>query len=475
MAGRQYAPFIGPSEPLEDRKSSSQRSINLYMSAIEGGGEDKQFVLKSAPGLETIYELAEDIDGYCKSEADGTVFVAAGGKLYKSERGDRDYILLGLIGDAGRREMISAAGYVFIAGVPTTGNEDSYVYNLQTEVLAKITHPDFPGCRTVTFLDGYFICSLAGTSDQFFISAIDDPMTWDALDFSSADSSGDAIVALTAFRGELVIFGSRGIEFWVNSGGEDFPFIRSQGANINIGIAGPEAFTLTDDALYWIGDGGNGAYYVYEMQGHQPVRVSTKAVEDSIFVPDGANPQFATMWTYQTSGHEFVGVNSFPSSSTWVFDVPLRKWHERCELDNGAYIPCRIRYVYANRFGFIHGMAGKKVYFLNDNSYSIDGDPLPRERTWPHLMRSNLEPVSYRSVELACTTGADAPAANITLEVSNDGGYVFGPPLLRSLGAVGRRMHRVRWMMLGASRDRVFRVRVTDPVPVTFHSATVLT
>jgi hypothetical protein len=34
-------------------------------------------------------------------------------------------------------------------------------------------------------------------------------------------------------------------------------------------------------------------------------------------------------------------------------------------------------------------------------------------------------------------------------------------------------MQRVRWLMLGASRDRVFRIRCTDAVPFSIHDAAV--
>jgi hypothetical protein len=119
--------------------------------------------------------------------------------------------------------------------------------------------------------------------------------------------------------------------------------------------------------------------------------------------------------------------------------------------------------------------AGAIIYRMSRSIYTVGSDPLVRERTWPHLIRPNLEPVSYRGIELACTTGFDGTAGRIALEISNDGGYLFGPALIRSLGAVGRRMQRVRWWFLGTSRDRVFRVRVSDPVPVSFHAATVTT
>jgi len=103
-------------------------------------------------------------------------------------------------------------------------------------------------------------------------------------------------------------------------------------------------------------------------------------------------------------------------------------------------------------------------------SNTLAGRVLVRERTWPHMQQPSMEPISFRGVELAMTTGH---GGNVTLEISNDGGTTFGPPLLRSLGVMGRWMQRVRWHMLGASRDRVFRLRCTDAVPFVIHAASV--
>ena len=103
------------------------------------------------------------------------------------------------------------------------------------------------------------------------------------------------------------------------------------------------------------------------------------------------------------------------------------------------------------------------------------GDPLVFERTWAHLISPSLEPMTFSSLELRCTTGSETEGF-VTLEVSNDGGAVFGAPLRRSLGVVGQRAQRVRWLALGtcpAGGSRVFRLRCSDPVPLTIHGAVI--
>jgi hypothetical protein len=160
--------------------------------------------------------------------------------------------------------------------------------------------------------------------------------------------------------------------------------------------------------------------------------------------------------------------------TTWVYDASTRLWSERCELVGGSYDYLPVDQV-VSLGGRLYVSSGAKLLEMSKTSYVGIGAELVRERTWPHLIRPNLEVVNYLGLEIACTTGYDGAEGRITLEVSNDGGYLFGTVLAKTLGAVGRRMQRVRWWFLGSSRDRVFRVRVSDPVPVAFHAATVTT
>jgi hypothetical protein len=50
------------------------------------------------------------------------------------------------------------------------------------------------------------------------------------------------------------------------------------------------------------------------------------------------------------------------------------------------------------------------------------------------------------------------------LDWSDDGGHTWSAEHWRDIGAVGRYKDRVRWKQLGQSRDRVYRVTITDPV-----------
>ena len=102
--------------------------------------------------------------------------------------------------------------------------------------LTTITDADFPSNPTsVTNMDGYYVVTEEGT-DSFYISALDDASSWDALDFASAeDTPDDALVVMKQNR-DLWVFGEQTTEVYYNSGDTDFPFTRVAGGVFDEGL-----------------------------------------------------------------------------------------------------------------------------------------------------------------------------------------------------------------------------------------------
>ena len=466
MAGQREVRAIGPSYYLRDAKTAVQRAVNLYMMQVEGLGEDSPVVLESAPGLEFVADLGAEIRGL--RNADGRFFVAAGAALKEMSAAE-------VFTDIGT--LSTSSGFVSMANgtgqLAAVDGGTLYVLNLDTGAFAAVTADGWRGSNSVSFLDGYFIFSEPGT-EQFYISAIDDASSLDALDFTSTDRQPDKIVAHLVTKAEAYFLGGRSTEIWVNSGGTDFPLARYQGTPIDVGCVGPRAAVAAADSVVFVGVTERGGPYVYLLAGYQPVRISTQAVEQ--WLERSTDISQARCWTYQEAGSEFVAFNAPGLESTWVWDAATKQWHERADFVDGDFQPFRIEHVaYFN--GKHYAAGGSKLYRMSRAYHSLAGDVLCRERTWPHLLGSNLEPVSYRGLEVRCTTG-DATPGNITLEISNDGGQVFtAGPYIRSLGEVGQRNQVVRWGPLGTcpkGGSRVFRLRCTDAVPLTIQGATVL-
>lgn len=458
MAGRNYVAAIGPSYHLDDRKAAVQTAINCYLEQVEGLGETRILTQVSAPGLLQYLDLGAEIRG--QRDVEGRWFVVAGSTLYEIVAGAA----------VSRGALITSSGPVGMSHnnnqLVIVAGQVGQIFSIDSSKVTTITSPGWRGSYTVGFIDGYMIFVAPGT-DQFYISALDDASKLDALDFTSADAQPDNIVTTLVLHRELILLGANTTEIWGNSGGAMFPFARYNSVQIDIGCVGRAAAIVATESIFWIGQTRNGSGIVYRMAGHAAQRVSTRAMEE--LLAKSTDLAAATMWTYQVEGHEFIGITAPGMRTTLVYDAAMQQWHERAEWADG-WAPLRTTSVCFTNGAQYAGDAAGKLYKIDSETYTLGDAPLVRERTWPHLVKASMEPITFASMEMACTTGH---GGNVTLELSNDGGHTFGPRLLRSLGAVGRWMQRVRWMMLGTAHDRVFRIRCSDPVPFNIHAVAI--
>lgn len=459
MAIRNYVQCVGPSYHLDDRKAAIQSSINMYMEQIEGLGEERQLTQVSAPGLLLYLSLGAEIRG--ERNVEGRWFVVAGNTLFEIVAGAA--VSRGAVsGNTGAVGMSHNNTQLVIVNGP-----DGYVFSLSANTLAQISSPGWRGSNSVCFIDGYTIFVDPDT-DQFYITQIDNASELDALDFSSADAQPDNIQLPIVLHRELILIGSYTTEIWLNSGGGLFPFQRYNSAQIDVGCVGRGAAIVAADSVFWIGQTRNGSGIVYQMVGHSPQRRSTRSIEQML--AKSTDITQATMWAYQVDGHEFVAINAPGLLTTLVYDAAIEQWHERAEWTSAGWAPLRVNNTCYVNGGQYAGDALGGLYRIGQTVYAYGSDPLVRERTWPHMVSPSMQPITFHGLELACSTGS---GGYVTLEISSDGGFNFGPALLRSLGEIGRWMQQIRWLMLGTAKDRVFRLRCSDAVPFNIHAATI--
>lgn len=457
MAGLKATEAIGSSYHLTDLKAACQSSINCYPQRTDGDN----WMMASTPGEVDIATLDGAIRG--SRNVLNRWFVVAGNTLYEMTSAGVSTV---------RGTLASSAGYVGMSHNKTqlalVDGSNLYIFTLASNVLTMITSAGWRGSDAVHEMDGYFIFVDPGT-DQFYISAIDDGATLDALDFSSADSSPDDIVTHVVSHRQVWFFGTLSTEIWIDSGAASFPFVRYSSYTLDIGCVGKRAAISAADTVFWVGQTERGTGIVYMATGNQPTRVSTMAVEQALRASTDISG--AEMWAYQIEGHEFIGINAPGLATTWVYDAALQQWHERAEWDAG-WQALRSRLVTSFDGEHFAGDSYGKLVRLDTTLNTLSGRTLVRERTWPHLLQDSMEPVSYLALELALATGS---GGEIGLQISNDGAKTFGPSLMRSLGVTGRWMQRVRWLGLGTAINRVFRIRQTDDVPFAIHSAALKT
>jgi hypothetical protein len=327
--------------------------------------------------------------------------------------------------------------------------------------------PFSSGAGCVEFIDGYFFVNQLTTRRAYY-SEINDPESWDALDFVSAESSPDLLTAIKNAAGNLWLFGSGSLELWTNTGDATFPWQRISGGAIKTGAPSPHSITEIDGAVYFIGQDEKGDGIVYGATGINPTRISAGPIEREI--QNASDIMNIKGYSYQEDGHTFYVLTGGGLRTTLVYDLSTQLWHERVQVaENGSFqnqiaIDCI--------FAFGKHLAGDrrsgKVYEqsldFNDNA----GDPILRERVYTHLFDEERR-IRYNALEIGIETGTgtiDGREPQLLLSVSRDGGRTYGDWQAVGFGKLGEYVKKVAFRRLGIARQMTFRIRITDAVKV---------
>ena len=451
-------PFVGPAFDLNVAKASRQSSVNLFLRPMETPSK-ASFILDSIRGLITRWELGAEIRGVYRA---GTrAFAVAGSTLYELFA---DYT------STNRGTLLTSTGTVSMAYGLTqlviVDGANGYVLALSTNVFAQITDTDWPGSATVRFLDNYFLF-ITPSTQQAFISAINDASTLDALDFASAESQPDLLVAQEVMGNEWLQFGTESTESWSNYGATDYPFQRNRSIAISKGCDAVHSVRPLDNGVAWIGGDKEGSNQVLMYRGGAPTIISTEAVSEALAT--STNLSAAVAYVERRGKHEFYCISAPGVSAVWAFDAFTSQWHKRCDLDGAGQLAAhRLTHcVYA--FGkTLGGDADGNVYELSDTTYTNAGDALVRERISAHEAKPSRKWQFFSDFWLDCTTGESAQGDDPQVELSwsGDSGATWTNPILRAVGAIGNRMPIVRWVaQLGRARDRLWKVRFSGNAP----------
>jgi len=459
--------FIGPSYTLQSVNVDAQRCVNLYpeINQLGTGKEREVAALNPTPGLTLRVTLATAPVRGIHRASTGALFAVGGNVLYEINTTLWTATSLGT--------LKTSLGAVSIADngddVLVVDGSFGYGYTISTTTFAEITDNDFYGADTVTFLDSYFILNRSGTT-QFFISG-SNALTFAALDIEGATSSADNVVGVIAYNENLYVFGEQSLEGFYNSG-STFTFTRYQGSISDVGCSAAHSIAKGAGEMFWLGGDSTGSGIIYKMQGFKPVRISTSSIEREIRLLTQTQIASARGYVYQQSGHIFYCLSIPGLTSTWVYDVVTGLWHERVYQSNGIEQRHRADcHSIAGGLSVVGDWQNGKVYTLDEGVYSDDSNEILRLRTAPHLSKNSLN-VFHRTFILDMETGVGLDGSGqgtdpvVIMDFSDDGGHSWSNERQGNIGKIGVHRSRVKWNRLGMSKDRVYRVKVTDPVKV---------
>ena len=341
----------------------------------------------------------------------------------------------------------------------------------------------FTGGNTVDIVDNYFVYNRPN-SQQWGASNLLSPVS-PALSYSAKDGAPDNLVSLIVDHREVYLLGEASSEAWVDVGAVPFPFQRIPGTSTQHGIAAKFSMSRVGNSFAYVSQNSRGQAQVMQMNGYQPQRISTHAVENTLVNQKISD---AISWTYQLEGHE-VFVVTFPSIGTngltWAYDVTTGMWHKWLYTNNlGQYERHR-----GNCAALFQGMvlcgdySNGNIYEIDSTNYTDNGQNVRRLRRCPHLV-TDLQRQFFDELQIQFQPGVglsgittplnkELVGANpqAMLRWSSDGGSTWSREYWVSIGLEGKYKNRAIWRRLGTARDRVYEVVVSDPVKAVIVSA----
>lgn len=452
------------------RNLAYNRAVNLYPEVLDQKDGKEIAAFYRCPGM-TLFAAVGT--GPIRGEywaSNGLLYVVSGSQLYSVDQS----------------AAVSSLGSVDAAGTPVRMVDNGQQLLIVTGIgawclvfVGNVLSQVLPGTlgfspQSVSYQDGFGLVNDLATN-KFWQSNLNDFTTWDALDFSSADSTPYDIVAMYSLHRESWLFKQDRTEVWINAGTSTFAFQRLQGVQIPVGCVAPYSTAHLSDGIVWLSAGEHGNGVVYISDGYRARRISTHGLEE--IIRSFSTISDAIGFSYQEGGHFFY-VLIFPSGNrTFCFDMSTKLWHERAAFVNGGFERHRMN---CHAFAFGKHLVGDyqngNLYYLDNENYTDNGSIQKWLRSWRAMMpgKAVYVPTRFNSLQIDAQTGidiADGTTPQMMLRWSDDGAHNWSSEVWADSDQVGQTGSRVMFKRLGSTKrstglDRIFELSGTDSVPV---------
>ena len=371
-----------------------------------------------------------------------------------------------------KRVVMADNGTILVIVVP---GGDSFVWDGTT--LSTITDPDFQVSDTVSFYRGFFVFT---TTDgkQLFVSNLNQPLIFDALDFGSAEGDPDRIVSQILNHDELTIAGSETSEVFKLVGGAGFPLAIIPGAFGQKGVHSKYGMVAFDSTFLFIGGGENEKTAVWrKTSSSSSVKISDNAI-DTLIQEFTADEIAEAFWMTYSQRGQLLAILTINSTRipcrTFVYNGTAsvlggkQVWFE---YQSGVTDNCwRVNSIVKVYDKFLCGDSiDGRIGFLDKAKNDDYGDVMFRQMsTSPFsqdgvsIFAGEFEATFESGVGLTTGQGSDPI---VRMDFSDDGARTFSSEFSRSIGKIGRYEQRSIWRRQGRFPvSRVIRLTITDPV-----------
>jgi hypothetical protein len=343
---------------------------------------------------------------------------------------------------------------------------DAGTFNLFTaSAPSSFADGDLPAVNACCGADGFIVFTTA--SGQIWATGLN-VVTVTTDSFEESELVGGALRPVW-YRGELFVFGPNAVKVYdqEKTGDLPFPFVYKN-ITIPVGAIGTHAIAGFEDgftgALGWVASDNT----VRLLDGYGAKIISNEDVSRDIAT--SADPSLIQMCAYMDGHYPILSITS-PEEWTWEVNLLTLTWNERKSDGRSDW---RARNAIKAFDMWLAGDDTTGNLAKIDPTYRMEyDDPL----VWEIVSGSNAAfpfPIAVGSAHfwfnaaLGDEAGEDPIETDPTVLISwsLDGGYTYGSPVTRALGAEGiaRRVAGISTVGLSGPRGVRFHLQVSDPV-----------
>lgn len=454
--------------------TSAQQCINLYPNIVQAPALSQETVLGTA-GIDAI-----DSTGIISQQNRGSLVMAGivyfvnGETLYRLNRDTVDpaaysHDALGTILGGQRVSMATNGTELVIlppGGVGSVWNEGTTTFTADINVVDNdFTANGIP--QYVVYIAGYFLFTT--DSKKFIISNLNNALSYNALDFGTAEADPDDIVAPIVHENQLFILGTETIEGFENIGGSGFPF-QKNGVLDDTGLLSPFSIVKGDNSFRFVGASLNEGPGIYEFTGARAVKISNTAIDSILQDLSDAEIDEIFAMHYGQNGQFFTAFSVQGRSQSFEYNAVSQRWHQRQSFIDSGLDAWRVSSIVSG-YGelIVFDRIDGRIGVLNEDTYTEYGEMIFRRLdTMPFANNHKSARISSLEMTIQAGVGNSAePNPQIRMSRSTTGGKLFSSELSRAMGRIGQYKQRPIWRRLGrAAQYEMFRFEITDPVKV---------
>lgn len=466
--------FIGPSYHLRNFAYDCQTCVNFLLEVDETGkgNQAQPAQLTSRPGLAPVITGLTGVSRGGYSASNGKLYWVFGNKLYEITTGS------GLTGwSASVKGTISAGTTpVFITDntvdLFVLSSGQPWAMNLSTGVVSALSGGAYTSSSSMAFLDSYVVFSKVNSGQFYWTDLLD--TTASALNFATAEANPDRLTGIIANSQQLWLFGKKSTEVWYNYGQNNVVFARQGNLLIETGCSSPYSIQKIGGTVIWLGLDERGGVQVNVANGYNPARVSTFALEQRWQGFTEAQLQGAIGFTMTFAGHELYLLNFPGDDQTYVYDFSSSKmmgmpiWTTFTSSDgNGTTSRFLAQgHSFHNGYHITGDFSDGILYVMDKDTFTDNSNYIQWERATPHIGNEMLR-VFHDILTLYFLTGNTSTLTldpQVMMQHSSDGGATWTDERWESCGKTGEYGLKVEYRRLGSARDRVYRIRMSDPI-----------